>query len=785
MTKTVNHKPTFAAGAATVAPSSDLDVSTKKYVDDSISDAILPRISALTVIGHSYNIAVNTQDDQVGVIYGERSDLVATLAGLLGIHNDNVHNLSISGSALTQAVTPFSTSHAGWSGALQFINPDNSTVHRGSGNVKAQELRAIQGLNLINHGINDIGLNYAEYNFLSTAGRNGWKNALRAVISRFRAAALYSSYSMGTMAWDSIFSFSGGSDLTSQFPKCTGAGVKSFSTNGNSVTITLPADLRPCVFAVCFIGQQNAMAALNGAINNSVTSIVTNSFVEFPASGTCVIKIDSEEMLVTAGFGTTTWTVTRGVNGTTAASHSNNAVITIATDAHKVNWTTSGTNAGITGSTSLSGQGWAGQRVPVVKRFTLTAADAGKTIVATVAGIVASDTSATVDFDSCWMEAPEPPPVIVVNTPRYSGFSSNSSTQVGALNTDTATVVAEFDSSVTIADVDTDIYNRSGTANGATGTGGTIAFTANDKTTFDTLMNASPFVPFRMHIGNAESVLVTGIAYVSGSNYTLTVTRAITGSATNAANASAISYGAYYAVDNVHPNTYGAAYWAKKILAALATMSLTAQQEALTSGNWTQDVRGPYLVNRDNGYLVPEMLAAAGAQAVSVGRVTWVPVYVPKECTVTEIGCRVTTFNASSTIALGIYDCDKTGQQPGNLLFTYPTVSGNTPNGNKSITGLAVRLRPGWYWLAFLQTGTAATVATIPAGGLLTRIPKASAPSTDAVNDTQLIGYISNSGQTVLPASGATGVINEVSGTASTTNTVAVVWIRVRNPVYA
>ena len=41
----------------------------------------------------------------------------------------------------------------------------------------------------------------------------------------------------------------------------------------------------------------------------------------FPASGNYYVMIDSEQMQVTAGQGTTTWTVTRGTNGTTATTH--------------------------------------------------------------------------------------------------------------------------------------------------------------------------------------------------------------------------------------------------------------------------------------------------------------------------------------------------------------------------------------------------------------------------------------------------------------------------------
>lgn len=62
---------------------------------------------------------------------------------------------------------------------------------------------------------------------------------------------------------------------------------------------------------------------LNGAINNLVTSLVVASAAGFPGSGTYYIQIDNEVMAVTGGQGTTTWTVTRGARGSTAASHSN------------------------------------------------------------------------------------------------------------------------------------------------------------------------------------------------------------------------------------------------------------------------------------------------------------------------------------------------------------------------------------------------------------------------------------------------------------------------------
>jgi hypothetical protein len=71
---------------------------------------------------------------------------------------------------------------------------------------------------------------------------------------------------------------------------------------------------------------------LNGAINDSTTTIVLTDASQFPSSGTNFIKIGTEEMSYT-GISTNTLTgVTRAVRNTTAASHSDGATITDTSD---------------------------------------------------------------------------------------------------------------------------------------------------------------------------------------------------------------------------------------------------------------------------------------------------------------------------------------------------------------------------------------------------------------------------------------------------------------------
>lgn len=64
----------------------------------------------------------------------------------------------------------------------------------------------------------------------------------------------------------------------------------------------------------------NVITTLNGAINNSVTSVVITSATGFPTGGGYRVMIDNEIMYVSARSGTTL-TVVRAHESTTAASH--------------------------------------------------------------------------------------------------------------------------------------------------------------------------------------------------------------------------------------------------------------------------------------------------------------------------------------------------------------------------------------------------------------------------------------------------------------------------------
>lgn len=72
----------------------------------------------------------------------------------------------------------------------------------------------------------------------------------------------------------------------------------------------------------------NAQTTLNGALTAGATSLTVAAAAGFPAAAQYRIRIDDELLLVTAGAGTSTWTVTRGIESTTAAAHGNGATVT-------------------------------------------------------------------------------------------------------------------------------------------------------------------------------------------------------------------------------------------------------------------------------------------------------------------------------------------------------------------------------------------------------------------------------------------------------------------------
>jgi Tfp pilus assembly protein PilX len=90
-----------------------------------------------------------------------------------------------------------------------------------------------------------------------------------------------------------------------------------YPSRDNSVSSVF--DLTPSSSYFCRVGA-GAHTTLTSALTASATTVSVSSATGFPSTQ-FNIRIDNEFMTVTAGFGTTTWTVVRGVNGSTATSH--------------------------------------------------------------------------------------------------------------------------------------------------------------------------------------------------------------------------------------------------------------------------------------------------------------------------------------------------------------------------------------------------------------------------------------------------------------------------------
>jgi hypothetical protein len=124
-------------------------------------------------------------------------------------------------------------------------------------------------------------------------------------------------------------------------------------------------------------------------------------------------------------------------------------------------------SAGITGTLSTSDimPVGSGSHCPVVRRITnLTTSNAGQTIIMTVTAL---DASGNVFYDGCWLESLTPPPTIVLNIARltaagyanalyvsWTGTEGSKDADIQAVNTSLASLIAEFDGMVQLADMD-------------------------------------------------------------------------------------------------------------------------------------------------------------------------------------------------------------------------------------------------------------------------------------------------------------------------------------------
>lgn len=748
------------------------------------------KLSSIIAVGHSY--LGGTNNASTGTSLFDQNGMLAHLAGMLGVHSDNIQDGAQSGTALGLATNITSAAvWAGWAYALEFMVPPTSALLANTTLVttNARSATSTPGLVVIVHGYND--LNYATgstaINF--TYNLASWSNVLRTVISRARAGALYSSSlsTAGAVTWDGTIAFSGGT-TTAQVAANTGPAIRVHTTNGNTDTFTIPTNVPASfVVAMCYIGTGACLLSPTGSMNNTdVTTVVTVGATLGASTVTGDVLYDindannpPELVQVTAGGGTTSQTLTRGFNSTTKRAHNANTLF-VKNPAGQVNFT--GTAAPATGSLVTEAVGLGGNVMPVVKRFACTSADAGKTIIGTTAGFLTGASNSKLSLDSVWIEAVDPPMVVVANMPRfnYANVLFNDA-NVTSLNSNTASVVAEFDGAVQVADFDTPVFNR----------GGVLANTALNNTTSGTITgiavtaNSTDFQNTTGWVMTAasEDMLVTAI---SGTypNYTVSVTRGYNSTTIIAhANAATVSDASWFHTDRLHPNIYGHGVFAQQLYSAVAAMSsLSTYQIAHSAGNVTQDAQRPVLGIRDNYYMEFNLNATPVYTTTwTLNQLWYFPFYIPQWCLLTGIALRTgtTATGTATNVRTGIYDVDATRAFPGALIQEFGTAA--TTALNTTVEPAAHKLlAPGWYFAAYVNQGTTAgRVVTIGVGAITPNYPYhmvAAVPTATANN---------NSLPFFLDSGSITGSLPATAAAAENGGPVPLPWIHLRTKHYA
>lgn len=681
---------------------------------------ITSKIGSLTIIGQSYTAGATQAD--VGTPNARQESLVSKLMSLLDITETNVLHLGQAGSKLTGAPQNAGEQvFGGWPGVAQFVLPNNSSIINAASDVVITDpIVSVGGAYLLVHGANDM---FAPWGTATAPNEMKVTNALRAgdhayrfILSRIRAGVVYAMQTInGVLTPDSTTSTSGSWINVSSVVLNSGSGIRATADfTGSAVfTITIPQNFTGGTIGVCFLGAPNGVTTVPDTSLNNTTSPVTFNVVsksELPTSGTVVLRCENEDMLVTAHPNSTSYTVTRGVNGTSAAAHAANSVISVSTNNYKV---TVGGTAGFTGTMFLSGQGHTGFQAPVTKRFSATADNAGQTITFTPGGLVTGDTSALAIFDSWWIESAQPNPTVVTNIHDYQyGYVASTNNPVDYItdwNDMLEAVVDEFDGYVQIADVYTKWWERNGTISGG------ISDSASSITFVSNSANFTPVKNMYFTFGKngGETVRITSVAGAHPS-WTLGIARGQDSTV-------AVSHSAgdwvgprdWMYKDNFHLSIKGHSVYADVIYRAFNNMPAPMEyQMAQTQGNWSQHNQLWHPGVIDNFYMYTTATAVSST-TMTVGRQNAVPIYVPKHAIITEIGVNAagSVPGAGGTIRFGVYLPDYTNSRPGRLLQEFGTVKVNAA-GTAAVIGCYQVIRPGWYWLSMVNQGLAATITT-------------------------------------------------------------------------
>jgi|GEM_PF-73962 len=199
----------------------------------------------------------------------------------------NLKNTKLSGVNLSGATLTGATTTTGITGTTLTSNAQTtlpSTDWKIVGGVLVGPSANLKNVNLSNLNLSNTKLNGATLTGANISGTNFTGAVLTNVLS-------------GSLQSSSVPTLPSGWSLVSGYLVGQGANLTNLSVSPPRTSVSA------------------------AALSASSTTVRVASASAFPQSGTFSIQIDNEIMNVTAGAGSTTWTVSRGSSGTTAAAH--------------------------------------------------------------------------------------------------------------------------------------------------------------------------------------------------------------------------------------------------------------------------------------------------------------------------------------------------------------------------------------------------------------------------------------------------------------------------------
>ena len=299
-------------GASAITPGMIIDKTT--VVQGPSGAGPVTQISSLTAMGHSWSVGINSTDESE---WQDIQGVMGRIAGILGIESTSLLDLGTSGAFLTNGGQT-DPQDAGWSNIFQFVVPTTQQSRQSSATAFGDasiDLPIFQnpGAYFLLFGVNDVLLGSPSW---ASVGLTAWSSTLEAVIARLQAGILFGSWMTqgGGVSWDSSISTSGWTVGT--WLNGSGPSYLTTSTNGSTVTVTLPQDFAGGWVDVCLVGGAGS-GSVTWSTSGSNASITGTQQVNGFNLGGHYIPVVGRFLCTRADAGTT---ITATVSGLSSSS---------------------------------------------------------------------------------------------------------------------------------------------------------------------------------------------------------------------------------------------------------------------------------------------------------------------------------------------------------------------------------------------------------------------------------------------------------------------------------